>query len=312
MSAENIDDLFRDKLDGHSTPPGDALWARLQAGPHADPAPDADAERLDQLFRQGLNAHTTPPSRELWERLEDEHLRPRQRRAAAWWPMALAAALALLLVAGGAGLWLGFPSGKTQTGSVASQKPQEKAAPVINQPNIMGTENIAPATSAPSTGNLAAASPQPAPSSSPALTQKYIAPQATRSEALASSAPKAKMSAPGQSPRRLKGSTRQPDAATDQLPLVARTTTRAASRPTAADEQQPATATAPVVAALPKPAPAPEIVPAAPASILASAGELITVDVRNGGEPVVRPSKMASLASTAEAAEDRPVWAADS
>lgn len=99
MNPENIDDLFRRRLEGHETPPDAALWARLAAGTPTETA-------VDEVFQAGLNGHASPVRRELWERLEDEHLRPRQRRAVAFWPLALAAVLALLVVAGGAGLWL--------------------------------------------------------------------------------------------------------------------------------------------------------------------------------------------------------------
>ena len=89
MHSEDIDDLFRSQLDGHATPPGNDLWARLQAGPADAPAsaeatPPVAPERVDLLFQQKLKTHATPPPREIWERLEDEHLRPRKRRAAAW------------------------------------------------------------------------------------------------------------------------------------------------------------------------------------------------------------------------------------
>ena len=130
MLPENIDDLFRDKLDGHATPPGEALWARLQAEPSAAPdaapgaTPDPGTDRLDHLFRQQLNGHATAPDRAVWERLEDEHLRPRKRRAAGWLslPLALAAVLALLLVAGGVSLWSGHRLGTGPGGAVASRQ----------------------------------------------------------------------------------------------------------------------------------------------------------------------------------------------
>ena len=132
MSTENTDDLFRRQLGSHETPPGDDLWARLQAGldaaalPGTTPAPEPGAPAPDQLFQQKLNTHATPPPREIWERLEDEHLRPRKHRAAAWWPMAMAAAVALLLLAGGAGLWLSLPGGAGQASTVASQSKDEQ------------------------------------------------------------------------------------------------------------------------------------------------------------------------------------------
>ncbi len=322
MLPDNIDDLFRAKLDGHATPPGDALWARLQASPAADPSANqsptsAPDERLDSLFQTRLSTHTTPPARELWERLEDEHLRPRKRRAAPWWPLALAAAVALLLVAGGAGLWLGFPTLGTQSDIVASQpKSASKAA---------GREALAAAstpalTSAPKATLAAAeaardaalAAGRPAPKalqtlSAPAL-QKNLSAQATRSQTLASTASKARTFAPGQSPRHLKGTNRQPDAATDQPLLVARTTALAAHRPTrpaAADEPR-TNPLATAVAGAPAPVTAPEIVPAAlvPAPSLTSAGALITVDVRNGNAPAARPARIISSALAEAAAPD--------
>lgn len=121
MLPEDIDDLFRQKLDGHATPPADDLWARLQL-------PAADKEPLDTLFREGLNAHATPPRRELWERLEDEHLRPqpRKRRVAAWWQYSAAAVLLLMLLAGGAGLWRGGYFSRSG-GNIAVTKPAHQS-----------------------------------------------------------------------------------------------------------------------------------------------------------------------------------------
>ena len=106
--SDELDDFFRQELDGHASEPGADLWARLQARTGASP-PAADADPLDAKFRAGLAAHATPPRRALWERLEDEHLRPRQRRrpVVAWGRLAVAASLLLLLLAGGAGLWRG-------------------------------------------------------------------------------------------------------------------------------------------------------------------------------------------------------------
>jgi hypothetical protein len=132
MLPEDIDDLFRQKLDGHATPPSADLWARLQL-------PAADKEPLDSLFRDGLNAHVTPPRRELWERLEDEHLRPqpRKRRVAAWWQYSAAAVLLLMLLAGGAGLWRGGFLRQTSS-DVASTKSAHQ--PELGATRITQTE----------------------------------------------------------------------------------------------------------------------------------------------------------------------------
>nr|GFD20637.1 hypothetical protein [Tanacetum cinerariifolium] len=115
MLPDNIDDLFRQKLDGHATPPAPDLWARLSlpAAPATDP--------VDATFQEGLRAHATPPRRELWERLEDEHLRPqsRRRRVVAWWQLSAAAVLLLMLVGGA--LWSGSWRQATTGGAVASR-----------------------------------------------------------------------------------------------------------------------------------------------------------------------------------------------
>ena len=89
--------------------------------------------------------------------------------------------------------------------------------------------------------------------------------------------------------------------------------TKTATHPTliqrpVADEQR--LNTAPAVAVAPKPVPAPEIVPAVPIittpASLASAGELITVDVRNGGNLASRPAKTTTTAlAAAEPPEER-------
>ncbi|HEX8327464.1 MAG TPA: hypothetical protein VF629_07975 [Hymenobacter sp.] len=320
MPPENIDDLFRDKLDGHVTPPADDLWARLQAASADEAAPEAPAPRIDHLFQHGLNGHATPPSRELWERLEDEHLRPVKRRAAAWWPMAIAAALALLLVAGGAGLWLGFPARTTEVATVPAvekqpgrNKAQHPAGTVAtnattgNGDKKAGAEAAAEqaASAAGQQPTVAANTPQQQPTASAeAAVQKKMPPEATRSGMVASTAPKARISAPGQSPRRLTETSRRPDAAASRLPQVAQTTARPA-RPTAADEPRQAPETTPVVAVAPQVVPAPENVPAVAASALAHS--LITVDVRTGEDPAARPTKTVgtALAGLAEPEERR-------
>ena len=307
MLPENIDDLFRDKLDGHATPPGDALWARLQAEPNAAPEPGAD--RLDHLFRQGLDSHATAPGRAVWERLEDEHLRPRKRRAAGWWPMALAAVIALLLVAGGAGLWSGRRISNGPGGAVASQQTRT-AAPVVSAPVVASKQPAeTELTRAAATGTQSAGSPELTTAAALKTTgtlapQKNTLPQATRSSELASTAPKASRTAAGQSARRLLGTNRQPDAATENRSQVAHTTARPASAPTlpsAADEPR-LTPEPSTIALAPKPVPTPEIVRnvPVPTATLAAASELITVDVRNGGAAPARPAKT-SITALAEA-----------
>ena len=321
MPPEDIDDLFRDQLAGHETPPGDDLWSRLNAAPMHEPAAEAADARLDQLFQKGLNVHASIPAREIWERLEDEHLRPRKRQAAAWWPMALAAALALLLVAGGAGLWLGFPFNKSVNENVASQQPTRSnpaasAGKQLNKSAISGTADAA--TTHATEATVAAGNAPDAPAlltkTAPLVaSQKNATAQATRHAELASTAPEARISAVGQSARHLTGTNRQPDAAANHLPLVARTLPRPAPTPAllpAADEPRTVAPTASIAATAPKTIPAPEIVPATsaptPTPSLATASTLITVEVRNGGSPANRlATTIGSAVASAEAPTER-------
>ena len=164
MLPEDIDDLFRDGLDGHPTPPDPALWARLAAAaPPGTPA--ADDTRLDELFHTRLAGHATPPGRVLWERLEDEHLRPpRKRRGAAWWPPALAAVVALLVVAGGAGLLWRPGSGRRPGSELAARAPA--AGPRAATGPLSPAKTNAPAAAARTVavgGATAARAPAPVP-----------------------------------------------------------------------------------------------------------------------------------------------------
>ncbi len=142
--SDELDDLFRQQLGSHATPPDAALAQRL--------AELAAAERLDARFRAGLGAHMSAPRRELWERLEDEHLRPvtRRRPAAAWWQLAVAALVLLGLLVGG-GLWLGG-SGRRTTDELAGQ-------PALTQPNGTGATGANGPARAPGAARKDAASP---------------------------------------------------------------------------------------------------------------------------------------------------------
>ena len=316
MPPEDIDDLFRDQLAGHTTPPGHALWARLQADAAAD-ATDAPTERLDERFRTALAGHPTPPGRGLWERLEDEHLRPRQRRAATWWPVALAAALALLLVAGGAGLWRGFSSKGPQTGTVAATAPRDKKAVPKSPGESFRTAPVAttadasdgPQPHAPASLLPDHAAPKPAVVTMAAVSAArliFLARRATRLAARASSDPQPRVAAPGVLRRQSMATTRLPDAPPDQRPLLARGSPPM-PRP-ATDEQQYGPAKPPVAAVAPLTTPANALVPAGllPTIHLARAAELITVDVRHGADPTARTANATASGLAAANAPDEP------
>ena len=321
MPPEDIDDLFRDQLAGHATPPGHALWARLQAD--ADAA-DAPTERLDEQFRTALAGHPTPPGRGLWERLEDEHLRPRQRRATAWWPVALAAALALLLVAGGAGLWRGFSSKGPQTGTVAttalwgekaapkspgfSKSPGESFRTAAAVATTAGASN-GPPQHAPAQLLPGGAAPKPAVVTMAAVSAAHLnssARRATRLATRASSDPQPRVAAPGVLRRQSMAATRLPDAPPDQRPLLAHGPAPM-PRP-ATDEQQYGPAKPPMAAVVPLTTPPNALVAAGllPTIRLASTAELITVDVRHGADPAARAANTTASGLAAANAPDEP------
>lgn len=309
MSTDHIDDLFRRQLGDHATPPGDELWARLQAGPDTAPPTGAPApERVDQLFQHRLRIHVTPPPRDLWERLEDEHLRPRPRRAAAWWPLAMAAAVALLLLAGGAGWWLGLPVGSGAAGPVAARRARGHQAAIgaasgnarlssQAQPRLLAA---ASATQAGAAGvGTASAGPGVARASGTAASgfnRKNPPARATRPARLASTA--SKVGALARQSLRPQGTARQPGAA---APLVARTTAPRNVSTGPADEPVPAVASAGPPVSIPTPAL--ETIPAAPPAVLAAAN-WITVDVRAGAAR--RPLLAAGVATAAAAPAARP------
>ena len=343
MSTENIDDLFRRQLGDHATPPGDDLWARLQASPGAaaeTPEPVAAPEWVDQLYQHRLKTHATPPPREIWERLEDEHLRPRKRRAAAWWPMAMAAAVALLLLAGGAGLWRGFPSGAGSGGPVASQPktgsrlsdlnrradadksealPAKNNSPAGNSGVVQTglAANLAAEAAGNKMGNTAAKATEAVAAAAVASDSKNVA-QASESAISAfnqknlpgrATRPTGVASSASKVGMMAQQSPRRPQGISRQ-PDAAAASAPLVARTTAQPNAptQPADEPAPAMASakLPSstPAPAGEIVPAAtPSPAVLAAANLITVDVRNGAAR--RPSLAAAVATAAAATAER-------
>lgn len=284
MPTEDIDDLFRDRLTGHVTPPAEGLWARLPAGTgKAAPAEPIQAVHLtpDHLFQRRLGSHATPPGRELWERLEDEHLRPRRHRAAAWWPRALAAAVALLLVAGSIGLWWGLPRRKVSDGRVVRQV-RRADHPTQSGPAAGLAGSTAPARQLDQVRQTVAAG---APAVTPAQTKLIT--RTTRSRTFASTAPKDHRAILESAPRRAPGSNRPPAAAAGRLAHGTDGTPPVPNRTTAADERLQSSGAGPTVAATLPPLPPPTTT--ATAAGLARRGDLITVDVRNGADPGARP-----------------------
>jgi hypothetical protein len=291
MLPDNIDDLFRQQLDGHTTPPAPDLWARLAL-------PQADADPVDATFQEGLRAHATPPRHELWERLEDEHLRPqpRRRRVVAWWQLSAAAVL-LLLLAGGA-LWSGSWRQASTGGQVASRGNGAGAAHTANRP-----ASELPAAGATSSRPQAAvtAQSQDVASTSPAgskKNQEISSTQATAPRPSTSSTPIASTTRPRRAATAPKGSEgyqtnhSQPDVATSNLAKLGGRKTLAGQSLTPLSQ--------PTDPAVTPPAPAHEapilaLAPAAPAAT----PEIIEVEVRRGA---AHPEATPVVAVAADAA----------
>ena len=292
MASDNIDDLFRQQLGGHVTPPSDELQRRL--------AELAEAERLDALFRTGLGSHASQPRRELWERLEDEHLRPqpqRRRPVAAWWQLSAAAVLLLTLLAGG--LW--------RSGYLRPAGPGLASQPAGSQPRRLPT-SPAPtgadvATRRQTTGQAIAqlAVEQElaqAGISSAEKKRKSFASQATSPATSSSSTPIATTTRPRRpapAPQAVGSFHKQHrplDAAAGQLATTGRQNSPA-SQPTATSLEGPA---APAAAR-----------PSPPLVAMKSAPEVVEVEVRRGTEPHrPAPALVVAAAETPAAPARRP------
>lgn len=284
MSADNdnLDDLFRQQLGPHATPPGPDLARRL--------AELAEAERLDARFRTGLGSHASQPRREVWERLEDEHLRPqpqRRRRVVAWWQLSAVAVLLLTLLAGG--LWRGGYF--APVGGLASQ-------PAGAGPHSARTS---PAPTVPNATNRPGASPTPSQEiNRQPIAQATVSPveknrqnftrQATAVAASSSSPPIATTTRPRRTataPRAGRGfqPPRQlPDAAAGQLATTGRRN-GPASQPLVTPTENPAAHPSPPLVAMTAPT------------------EVVEVEVRRGPEPS-RPAP-AAVAALAEPVPSR-------
>jgi hypothetical protein len=299
MLPDNIDDLFRQQLDGHATPPAPDLWARLSL-------PAADTDPVDATFQEGLRGHATPTRRELWERLEDEHLRPqpRRRRVVAWWQLSAAAVLLLMLVGGA--LWSGSWQQASNGGAVASRGNGTSVAHTASQP----------ATELPAAGAVHTGASQPqAPITSqaqdvasttpagPKKNQEIFPTQATASRPSTSSTPIASTTRPrrpatapqtseGYQPKRS-----QPDVATSTLAQEGGRKTPAGQFPTTS---QPTT---PVLTPATPDHNAPALAVATPPVTPAATPEIIEVEVRRG---TARPTPAPVAVAVADATPVAP------
>jgi hypothetical protein len=294
MPSDNLDDLFRQQLGGHATPPGADLQRRL--------AELAEAERLDSLFRTGLAGHASQPRRAVWERLQDEHLHPARprRRVVAWWPLSAAAVLLLTLLAGGL-LWR---NGRVaQPGaSLATSRPATKQA-------ASATAGGTPLPATPA--NTAATATHPANFASTTTTAKEpIARTSTNSseknkKSLASqaTAPGASPSSPPIAPTTWAGRAATATQAASSHHLPRRALDAAAGRLAGnGGRKSPAGQPAPATAAG---APASTSGPALVAATMTNPPEVVEVEVRRGPTPAQPAVVLASVAATEPVASPR-------
>ncbi|MDO7886245.1 hypothetical protein [Hymenobacter cheonanensis] len=292
MASDNLDDLFRQQLGQHATPPGEDLQRRL--------AELAEAERLDALFRTGLGSHASQPRRELWERLEDEHLRPqprRRRRGLAWWQLSAAAVLLLTLLAGG--LWRGGYLNRAGSGlasqSAGSQPRGPRTSPL---PAAGGAARGALAISQPLAQLPAGQGLARTATASEEKNQQKFFKQATAPLASSSSPSIAAATRPrraASAPRAVAGPPKQrqqPDAATGQLATTKRRNSPA-NQPTATLAEAPASNSTPRESR------------ALVAAVMTSQPEVIEVEVRRGPEPS-RPADAPIVAAAEPAPTHRP------
>ncbi|QKG56367.1 hypothetical protein GKZ68_06790 [Hymenobacter sp. BRD128] len=273
MPSDNLDDLFRQQLGQHATPPGEDLQHRL--------AELAAAERLDAHFRTGLGSHASQPRRELWERLEDEHLHPQpKRRRVAWWQLSAAAVLLLTLLAGG--LWRGGYLNQAG-GGLASSLPTTKTPAGAPQ---VATHTLAQPLNDQSIANNVAAAKE--------KNRKNFFAQATAATASSSSPSIAAATRPRRAAAALReaGRVQQPDAATGQLATTGRRNSPASKSPAASAEALAV-------------APASDQRPPVVAVAMASQPEIVEVEVRRGPEPS-QPAAAPVIAAAEPAPTRRP------
>jgi len=294
MPSDNLDDLFRQHLGGHATPPGADLQRRL--------AELAEAERLDSLFRTGLAGHASQPRRAVWERLEDEHLHPAgtRRRVVAWWQLSAAAVLLLSLLAGGL-LWrnghVAQPGGELATGRAAT-KPPASTTTGSTQGLAIPAETAIPAANAISSAPIVAKEPIARTSTSPSeKNKKAWASQATAPGISSSSPPIASTTRAGRAATAAQAASshhlprRTLDAATGQL-------ARTGGRQSPAGQLPPATTPAALAATT---APGLALV----ATTMTNPSEVVEVEVRRGPAPAQPAVGLASVVATAPVASPR-------
>jgi hypothetical protein len=302
-TPERVDQLFRERLHAHPTPPSRELWERLE-DEHLRPRKRRAAAWWPLALAAAVALLLLAGGAGLWRGFPGSGT-------------------------GAAGTVAQSGTSSSRKGSTGEASADEQAAARTGQtknpsaaPAGIAARTAWPTTSAARAAAEAAANPaaaraaaeavaNPAAAASQSIarssettisgfSQKNLPDRATRPAGLASSASKVGMMAQ-QSPRRPRGASRQPDAATAPAPLVARTTApfTTPARPRPADELAPGVApTAP-----PTTIPAPEIVrPETPAPGALASNSVISVDVRSGAPK--RPSLAAAVATAAASATE--------
>ena len=144
MTPEELDKLFKDKLEANNTPLPAGLWSRLEEKMQEKPL----QEPVDDFFRTRLNNYEPAMPPALWNKLEQRMQGGSEEKVRPLWMWYAAACIALLLSV--AGLWQ-FNRQATSGTEIALQQP----AQTIEQPN---TDTTTPAPAA--IENTATAAPE--------------------------------------------------------------------------------------------------------------------------------------------------------
>ncbi|UYZ60050.1 hypothetical protein [Hymenobacter latericus] len=148
-------------------------------------------EDIDKLFRDKLEQHPTPPPANLWYDLQEQLEPQEEKRRGGFWMYAVAAAITLLLVAGGGWLmWRTggiSQQGTSATAPLASNTatPAPNTTPETPAPVGSGTEpNLGAAPQAPAVAAPSEASGALAKAATPAAPTHKAEPQPARNEQL--------------------------------------------------------------------------------------------------------------------------------
>ncbi len=122
MRPEDIDDLFKGKLEDHSSDLPSPLWNRLEERMQQQNKPQ---HSVDALFKQKLENHGTPLPANLWGRIESR-INQGQNKTRPMWVWYAAACITLLLSV--VGFWSLDNAGNSELAAIDNTSPKTEIA----------------------------------------------------------------------------------------------------------------------------------------------------------------------------------------